>query len=111
MEAVLPNLVFPDDVLPWVKVVFGDDPQPDADSTAAIAAAGGELFKAAAAAANGNDFAAIVAAGKAATGLKGAALFKPLRAALTGRLAGPELGPLLKAMPEGVAERRLARFA
>jgi hypothetical protein len=38
-------------------------------------------------------------------------LFKPLRAALTGRLAGPELGPLLKAMPAGSAQRRLARFA
>jgi hypothetical protein len=34
-----------------------------------------------------------------------------LRAALTGRLAGPELGPLLKAMPPGSAQRRLARFA
>ena len=32
-------------------------------------------------------------------------------AALTGCLAGPELGPLLRAMPEGTARQRLARFA
>lgn len=112
VAAVLPNLVHPDDVLPWVEVAYGAaDPQPDAEAAAAIAAAGPALFKAAAAAAGDNDFAAIVAAARAATALKGPALFKPLRAALTGRLAGPELGPLLKAMPAGSAQRRLARFA
>jgi glutamyl-tRNA synthetase len=111
LEAVLPNLVLPDDVLPWVEVVFGEHPPIDAESAVVIEAAGDRLFKAAAAAATGNDFGAIVAAARSATGLKGAALFKPLRAALTGRLAGPELGPLLKAMPEGAAQRRLARFA
>lgn len=111
IAAVLPNLVFPDDALPWVEIAFGAEPEPDADGRAAIAAADRGLFQAAAAAASDNDFAAIVAAAKAATGLKGPALFKPLRAALTGRLAGPELGPLLKAMPTGSARRRLARFA
>jgi hypothetical protein len=35
----------------------------------------------------------------------------PLRAALTGRAHGPELAPLLKAMPAGQACARLARFA
>jgi glutamyl-tRNA synthetase len=111
LTAVLPNLIRPDDVLPWVQVTFGADPELDAESRAAIDAAGRGLFQAAAAAAGGNDFAVIVQAVKVATGLKGPALFKPLRAALTGRLAGPELGPLLKAMPAGTAQRRLARFA
>ncbi len=111
IAAVLPNLVFPDDVLPWVDVTFGAAPEPDTEARAAIAAADRNLFQAAATAAMGNDFSAIVAAAKAATGLKGPALFKPLRAALTGKLAGPELGPLLKAMPAGSAQRRLARFA
>jgi glutamyl-tRNA synthetase len=111
IAAVLPNVVFPDDVLPWLDVAFGADPSPDAESSAAIQSASAGFFSAAAAAAaRGNDFAAIVAATKAATGLKGPALFKPLRAALTGRLAGPDLGMLLKAMPPGTAEQRLARF-
>jgi hypothetical protein len=35
----------------------------------------------------------------------------PLRVALTGREHGPELAPLLKAMPPGKARERLARFA
>ena len=35
----------------------------------------------------------------------------PLRAALTGRAHGPELAPLLKAMPTGAARARLERFA
>jgi glutamyl-tRNA synthetase len=111
IKAVLPNLVFPDEVLTWVEIAFGTEPALDAESSAVIEATDRKLFGAAAAAAAGNDFAAIVAAAKAATGFKGPALFKPLRAALTGRLAGPELGLLLKAMPAGSAQRRLARFA
>ncbi len=111
LAAVLPNLVRPDDVLPWIQVTFGDDPALDAEAAEAVAKADKALFAAASAAAGAGDFAAISAAAKAATGNKGPALFKPLRAALTGRLSGPELGPLLRAMPAGVAQRRLARFA
>jgi glutamyl-tRNA synthetase len=111
IAAVLPNIVRPDDVLPWIEVAFGNDPAPDAEAATALADADRTLFAAAGAAAARNDFAAIVSAAKVATGLKGPALFKPLRAALTGRLSGPELGPLLRAMPAGTAQRRLARFA
>jgi glutamyl-tRNA synthetase len=111
IAAVLPNVVLPDDALPWVQVVFGPQPQLDEEAAAAVASADRKLFTSAAAAAEGNDFSAISAAAKAATGLRGPALFKPLRAALTGRLSGPELGPLLRAMPDGTARQRLARFA
>lgn len=111
VAAVLPNIVLPAEVAPWVEVAFGSPPEPDAEAAAAIASAGRGLFAAAATAAEGNDFAAIVAAARAATGLTGPALFKPLRAALTGRLAGPELGPLLRCMPAGAARARLARYA
>jgi nondiscriminating glutamyl-tRNA synthetase len=108
---VLPNLALPDDVLPWVEIVFGADPVPDAEGQVAIQSADPKLFAAAADAAVDSDFSAVVSAAKTATGAKGPALFKPLRAALTGRLSGPELAPLLRAMPRGVAQRRLARFA
>lgn len=110
IAAVLPNLVYPDDVLRWVDVVFGGPPEPDTEAAAVIAATDRQLFNAAAAAAADNDFAMLVAAAKRATGLKGPALFKPLRAALTGTLAGPELGPLLKSFGTGAARERLARF-
>jgi glutamyl-tRNA synthetase len=111
ISAVLPNLVHPDDVLPWVDVAFGGAPEPEADAANIIALADRRLFQAAADAADNNDFAALVAAAKAATGLKGPSLYTPLRAALTGRLSGPELGPLLKAMPPGSARARLTRYA
>ena len=72
----------------------------------------GVLVPAAAQAAAGHaELPAIVAAVRAATGKSGAALYKPLRLALTGRPQGPELAPLLKAMPAGKARERLARFA
>ena len=54
---------------------------------------------------------AIVNAVKAATGAKGQALWKPLRLALTGTPEGPELAPLLHAMPDSAIHDRLNRFA
>ena len=48
-----------------------------------------------------------LAALRAATGRKGAEFFAPLRAALTGRLHGPELAPLLRAMPVSLVRERL----
>ena len=50
--------------------------------------------------ASGGKLDAIVNAVKAATGAKGQALWKPLRLALTGTPEGPELAPLLRAMPD-----------
>jgi glutamyl/glutaminyl-tRNA synthetase len=75
--------------------------------------AGRDFFAAAAQAARSDagDFRAIAAATGTATGRKGKALFQPLRVALTGLTHGPELAPLLRAMPEGAAQARLARFA
>jgi len=93
--------------------VFGDLPVLAAAEQQLVLEAGKSYFAAAAeaAAAHGNDLAAIAGAVRAATGKKGAALYMPLRAALTGVAHGPELAPLLKAMPPGKARERLARFA
>lgn len=112
VAAVLPNVLRPHEAAFWVQVAFGDAPEADADAQAAIATAPAGLFAAAAAAAalHPQDFKAIADAAKAATGAKGPALFKPLRAALTGRLQGPELGPLLRAFAADVARQRLQRF-
>lgn len=113
VAAVLPNIVLPEDARDWASVVFGDLPPLVGDDEQVVRNAGPNYFLAAAsaAAANDNDLKAIVAAVKAATGKTGAALYKPLRLALTGRTHGPELAPLLKAMPPGKARERLARFA
>ena len=113
IEAVRPNIVLPEDVTQWREIVFGDLPVMGTVEQAVIAAAGPEFFAAAAQAAGAaaGDFRAIAAATGTATGRKGKALFQPLRVALTGLTHGPELAPLLRAMPEGSAQARLARFA
>jgi nondiscriminating glutamyl-tRNA synthetase len=113
IAAVLPNLVLPEDARTWVNIVFGDPPSLPAAEQKLVQEAGKSYFAAAAdaASAHGNDLAAIANAVRAATGKKGAALYMPLRAALTGVAHGPELAPLLKAMPPGKARERLARFA
>jgi glutamyl-tRNA synthetase len=112
IAAVLPNLVFPTDARTWVDIVFGDPPLLEAAEEQLVRNAGKSYFSAAAAAAaaSGNDLPAIAGAVRAATGKKGADLYMPLRVALTGRAHGPELAPLLKAMPPGKARERLARF-
>jgi nondiscriminating glutamyl-tRNA synthetase len=112
IAAVLPNLVLPEDARAWVDIVFGGLPTLDAADEQLVLDAGKEYFSAAAtAAASGNDLSAIAGAVRAATGKKGAALYMPLRVALTGRAHGPELAPLLKAMPAGKARERFARFS
>jgi nondiscriminating glutamyl-tRNA synthetase len=113
VAAVLPNLVLPEDARAWVDVVFGDLPNLEHAEQQLVLQAGKSYFAAAAeaAATHGNDLAAIANAVRAATGKKGAALYMPLRAALTGLAHGPELAPLLKAMPPGKARERLARFS
>ncbi|HEV2229240.1 MAG TPA: glutamate--tRNA ligase [Steroidobacteraceae bacterium] len=113
VSAILPNLVLPADARPWVGVVFGGPPPLEEGGEAVVRAAGAGYFAAAAAAAatSGNDLAAIAGAARAASGRQGRELYMPLRLALTGRTHGPELAPLLKAMPPGEARERLARFA
>lgn len=113
IAAVLPNVVLPEDAQPWAGIVFGPPPALEPEGEEVVRKAGEPYFAAAAQAAaqTGNDLPAIAAAVRAATGKKGAELYMPLRLALTGRSHGPELAPLLKAMPAGAAQARLARFA
>jgi glutamyl-tRNA synthetase len=113
VAAVMPNVVLPEDARPWQQIVFGPAPTLEPDGEEIVRNAGDRFFAAAAQAAaqSGNDLPAIAAAVRAATGRKGAELYMPLRLALTGRTHGPELAPLLKAMPPGAAHARLARFA
>src|SRR6516164_10529215 len=113
VAALLPNVLLPEDARPWVDIVFGGPPSLEPAAVELVRQAGRGYFSAAAAAAarDGSDLPAIAGAVRAATGRKGAELYMPLRLALTGRAHGPELAPLLKAMPAGKARERLARFA
>jgi len=113
VTAVLPNLVVASDVAAWLPVVFGGELVPEDAARAALCAAGAGFFQSALNALPEGPEAAPgsveLSALRAATGAKGAAFFAPLRAALTGRLHGPELAPLLRAMrPQLVRERLLS---
>jgi len=112
VAAVLPNVVLPEDARVWAEVVFGPPPALSAEEQQVIERAGPGYFEAAArAAAASPELNCIAQAVRAATGRKGSELYMPLRLALTGRMHGPELAPLLRALPAGAAHERLARFA
>ncbi len=108
--AVRGNLLFPDDVVPLVPVVCADHVSYEADAASAVHQAGADFFRAAAAewSAQSGDFRAWTRSLAAATGRKGAALYMPLRAALTGARHGPELAPLVALMGSERVARRLA---
>jgi len=108
IAAVLPNIVLPDDARLWQQIIFGEALAFEEPALRTAREAGPEFFAAAAGALSDH---ADIAALRSATGRKGAAFFMPLRAALTGRLHGPELAPLLAAMPTDRVRARLLRFA
>jgi nondiscriminating glutamyl-tRNA synthetase len=106
--AVLPNIVLAEDARLWQQIIFGEPLAFEEPALATAREAGPDFFTAAASAVSDRpDLAAL----RSATGRKGAAFFMPLRAALTGRLHGPELAPLLAAMPSDRVRARLLRFA
>jgi glutamyl-tRNA synthetase len=108
VAAVRGNLLFPSDVEPLLDMVSETAVAPDGAASREMVSAGAPFFAAALAEwrTHAPDFRAWTRAVGAATGRKGAALYMPLRAALTGRTHGPELAPLVALIgAERVAER------
>jgi glutamyl-tRNA synthetase len=102
------NILFPDDADRLVGMISPGAVEPDEPALVALSEAGAAFFEKALAslAPAGGDFAAWTRAIAGATGRRGGALYKPLRAALTGSTEGPELAPLVELMgPELVAAR------
>jgi nondiscriminating glutamyl-tRNA synthetase len=108
IAAVLPNIVLAEDARLWQQIIFGEALSYEEPALRTAREAGPEFFTAAA---NAISDRADIGALRSATGRKGAAFFMPLRAALTGRLHGPELAPLLAAMPAERVRARLMHFA
>jgi nondiscriminating glutamyl-tRNA synthetase len=108
IAAVLPNIVLAEDARLWQQIIFGEALSYEEPALRTAREAGPEFFTAAA---NAIGDRADIGALRSATGRKGAAFFMPLRAALTGRLHGPELAPLLAAMPAEQVRARLLHFA
>jgi glutamyl-tRNA synthetase len=110
---LLGNLLFPADAADWLSVLRGDLPPLTAEDSTVLAEAGPAFFEAALAAYHevGADIGALGRELKQRTGRKGAALFMPLRIALTGRHDGPELAALLPVIPPALVRARLAAAA
>jgi nondiscriminating glutamyl-tRNA synthetase len=108
VAAVLPNVVLAEDARLWQQIIYGEALSYEEPALRTAREAGPEFFSAAA---NAVSEPADIGALRTATGRKGAAFFMPLRAALTGRLHGPELAPLLAAMPAERVRARLLQFA
>ena len=112
-EAVRGNVLFPPDADALVDVVCGDSLEPDEDARREILSAGKLFFDRAGDALHRHpaDFRAWTKAVGSETSRKGASLFMPLRAALTGRTHGPELASLAMLMGPERIRKRLAAAA
>ena len=101
------NLERLSDFSDWFEVIAGEiaPPELDDDDRALV----GESAKVAANLDWSNEpWRALADALKTSTGLKGKALFHPLRLALTGRESGPEMAGLLERMGQDRAVARLS---
>lgn len=113
VAAVRGNIVLPGEALHWARILFAETLELRGEAQAVVTQAGAQFFAAAVAAleAHPADYAAMVEQLKRGSGAKGKALFKPLRAALTGEVDGPELAPLLSLITAEKARARLAYWA
>ncbi len=108
-ELVRNNVVLPADARSWAVAAWGDLAALPEPARQVLEDAGAAYFTAALRAydESGGDWQRMTSKLKETTGRNGAALYRPLRVALTGQQHGPELAPLLKLMPPGLARARL----
>ncbi len=108
INTVRANVQFPEHALVWARVIYGDALEVTAAANEVIQQAGSDFFlhsidvleK------HPRDFQAFVAELQGKSALRGKAFFAPLRAALTGRMDGPELKALFPLMdPERIRSR------
>lgn len=106
------NVKRPDEARAWIAVLQGGPPLLEGEARASTEEAGAEFFQAALQHLHHlpHDFTAFDRALAAATGRCGRALYRPLRAALTGRLAGPELPRLMAVIGQDHIRQRFERL-
>jgi len=107
------NLLLPEDARAWLTVLADGLVPMAAEDRAVVAEAGAGFFESALAAfaETGADLTQLAERLKERTGRKGAAMYRPLRIALTGRHDGPELAALLSAIPPALVRDRLESAA
>lgn len=114
IDTIQPNVLFPEEVAQWVSCLFSDTfaLSPEVLGTlqeimhADYVAVARDFM-----AIHPLDYGALTAHLKTTLGLKGKALFMPLRLLLTGESRGPELGRVLSLLGKAEVERRLSRVS
>jgi len=113
IEAVRGNVLFPHEAAVWAQILYGETMTCDEPSAAVLRDSGPDLLRFAVAALDEHpdDYLEFVEHLKAASPARGKALFQPLRAALTGRLDGPDLASLFPLLGANRIRRRLEKYA
>src|SRR5690606_7769370 len=101
VELVRENITFPADALHWPRVMVPDQLELTPEAEAIVLRAGQAFFRHALDTwdVHAGDFKDWTTALKDVAGVKGKALFEPLRVALTGQVQGPELRRVVELMP------------
>lgn len=112
VEAVQPNLALPKNAEFWAEAIFAHSLEYN-DVQIVLQSVKPEFFIQAAESLKNPDidYATLVKTLSDNTGLKGKAIFQPLRAALTGQLHGPELARVLSLMGPEKAQHRFLEAA
>ncbi|MCP5352384.1 MAG: glutamate--tRNA ligase [Chromatiales bacterium] len=113
VDAVRDNVAMPGDAAFWAERVYADDLALSDEARAEVGLAGAGFFNAALVALDecGTDFKSLSKFVGQALGVKGKALFMPLRAALTGEVHGPNLGAVFPLIGVERARARLMAAA
>jgi glutamyl-tRNA synthetase len=113
VEALRGNVLVPAEAEDWARRLFDDGRSVDPAARETLAAADPRLFAAAVESLDAapTDYPGFVAGIRGRTGLAGKALFRPLRAALTGTHEGPELARLFELLGEARVRARLRAAA
>ncbi len=111
---VRPNVLLPWEAAQWARRLLDPEYPPDEAAVAEITAAGSALFEHALELDEPDpvaDFAAWTKQLAAVAGVRGRGLYRPLRAALTGALAGPDLQGVAQVLGRERLRARLAAAA
>jgi len=111
INAIKPNVRFPKEVKIWAEALFGELPELNAEQQAIFHEAGKNYFSESLIALEnvGADPEKITTHLKEKCGVKGKALFMPLRIALTGQQHGPDFAAIFSLMSVQTIKRRLER--
>lgn len=111
IETIRSNVCFPKDALHWANIFYTQTWKYEESATKILKQAGKEFFAEAwrALIEQGSDYAGLVAHLQQQLGVKGKALFLPIRVALTGEVTGPDMLHIVKLLNRDALRLRLQK--